>query len=305
MEEKIRVALFGGQDLGYVMAEYFSARCDIDLFVVSFHSRRDAINGYRSALTLSKALGIPFIETSRPNEDAVAALREWKPDIIVSAYYARLFSPEILSIPRLGAINVHPGKFPHYQGSMPTPWYIINGEKSFGIGILQIDEGVDTGPVFVQKDYPFPDDETGHGLLLRTQQAAAELYKEYFDAIVRREIIAQPQVGQAVVCPRIEPQYRINWNDPAEIISRQVRVHAGPYFPAYSYLYNRMISINRAVFSNESLPRSVAGEIIAVSDRGLTVACGTGTLVATEYEFFPAIRPEQLELYLAPGSMLS
>jgi len=299
---KIRVALFGGQDLGYVMAEYFSARDDIELFVVSYHSRRDAINGYRSALTISKDLGIPYIETSQPNKDVVSVLRDWKPDIIVSAYYARLLSPELLRIPRLGAINVHPGKFPRYQGPMPTPWYILNGEKTFGIGILQIDDGVDTGPVFVEREYPFPGDETGHGLLLRTQRAAAELYKEFFDAIVSGEIIAKPQLGKPEVCPRIKPQYQIDWNDTAEMISRQIRVHARPYFPAFSYLYDRMISVNRAEVSAQALPDRTPGEIIAVSNNGLSVACGEGVLTVTNCEFFPAMNPEQAPLYLRTGS---
>src|ERR1700691_305023 len=153
-----RVALFGGQDLGYVLADYFSRRDDLDLFVGSYESRRDIINGYRSALTVCRERDIPFIETAKTREDALAPLNQWRPDIVVGAYYARLFPSELLSIPRLGAINVHPGKLPRYRGPMPTPWYILNGEKTFGVGIFQIDDGVDTGPVFVQREYPIPED---------------------------------------------------------------------------------------------------------------------------------------------------
>jgi hypothetical protein len=91
-----RVALFGGQDLGYVLADYFSRRDDLDLFVVSYESRRDVLNGYRSALTVCRERNIPFIETASPREDALAALNQWQPDIIVGAYYARLFPPELL-----------------------------------------------------------------------------------------------------------------------------------------------------------------------------------------------------------------
>src|SRR3954469_12658568 len=111
---KTRVALFAGQDLGYVMADYFSRREDIDLFVVSFHSQRDILNGYRSALTICSERHIPVIQTDKPGDNVEAALKSWQPDIIISAYYARLFSPGLLAIPRLGAINAHPGKLPRY-----------------------------------------------------------------------------------------------------------------------------------------------------------------------------------------------
>jgi methionyl-tRNA formyltransferase len=286
---KTRVALFAGQDLGYVMADYFSRRSDIDLFVASFQSRRDIINGYRSALTVCQEKRIPFIETTRPYLDTHETLKRWKPDIIVCAYYARLFPPELLKIPRLGAINAHPGKFPRYQGPMPTPWYILNGETTFGMGIFRIDEGIDTGPVFVQREYPIPDDETGHGLLRRTMQAAADLYMESFDPILRGELVATPQVGEPLFCPRIEPQYRIDWALPAEMIRRWIRVHAKPYFPAYTFIYNRMVAINGArVHGSEGSAPRAPGELVDVlDDHRFIVSCGNGLLLVEDYELYP------------------
>ena len=199
-----RVALFGGQDLGYVMADYFSRRDDVELFVVSYQSQHDIINGYRTALTMCRERDVRFIETSRPYQDAHAALAEFKPDILLGAYYARLFPPELIKLARMGAINVHPGKFPRYRGPMPTPWYILNGETTFGMGIFQIDAGIDTGPVFIQKEYPIPDQITGHELLRLTQKAAGELYIEAFDRIMDGELVAVPQHGVPYFCPRIE-----------------------------------------------------------------------------------------------------
>jgi methionyl-tRNA formyltransferase len=303
---RTRVALFAGQDLGYVMADYFSRRSDIDLFIVSFQSQRDIINGYRTALTIGKERQIPFIETARPYQDTHEALTQWGPDIIVCAYYARLFPPELLKIPRLGAINAHPGKFPRYQGPMPTPWYILNGEKTFGMGIFQIDEGIDTGPVFVQREYPIPDSETGHGLLRRTMAAAAELYIESFDPIVRGELVARPQRGEPLLCPRIEPQHRIDWANSSEMIMRRIRVHAKPYFPAYTFLYNHMISINAACLCESKASAGHSpGEIIQMWDDGrFAVACGDGTLIATDYEVHPRLSEERRKLHFKIGIRL-
>lgn len=301
---KPRVALFGGQDLGYVLADYFSRRTDLDVFVVSYQSKRDIINGYRSALTICKERQIPFVETTKPAEDALPVLRQWKPDIILGAYYARLFPPDLLRLPRLGAINVHPGKFPRYRGPMPTPWYILNGEKTFGVGIFQIDDGIDTGPVFVEREYPIPEDETGHGLLRRTMTAAAELYIEYFDRIFSGEIVAKPQQGEPYFCPAIEPRYSIDWKSAREMIIRRIRVHAKPYFPAYSYLYNRIITVNRASrddSANASYKRP--GEIVRVWDDGrISVACGDGNLILQEYEVFPTLSGEEWALHFEVGA---
>ena len=299
-----RVALFGGQDLGYVLADYFSRRDDLDLFVVSYESRRDIINGYRSALTLCRERNIPFIETAEPRKDALATLNQWQPDIIVGAYYARLFPPELLSIPRLGAINVHPGKFPRYLGPMPTPWYILNGEKTFGVGIFQIDDGIDTGPVFVQREYPIPEEETGYGLLRRTMKAAADLYIEYFDEILNGKLVAKPQQGEPYFCPRIEPRYKIDWASPRETILRRIRVHAKPYFPAYSYVYNRILAINSAVYDDAAATSNARpGEIVRGLERGqISVACNDGNLILREYEVFPALSKEEWPLHFEVGT---
>jgi methionyl-tRNA formyltransferase len=301
---RTRVALFGGQDLGYVMADYFSRRDDLELFVVSYQSRRDVINGYRSALTICKERNIPFIDTAKPTEDLNAALGRWRPDIIVAAYYARLFSTDLLKIPRLGAINVHPGKFPRYRGPMPTPWYILNGEKTFGMGILQIDEGIDAGPVFVEREYPIPEDETGHGLLRRTMAAAAELYIENFDRIVRGELVARPQQGEPFFCPRIEPRYQIDWSSNRETIMRRIRVHAKPYFPAYTYLYNRMLAISGAYCDPApAVPNSRHGEIVRTwNDGRISVACGDGNLIVQDYDVFPPVSSEEWLLHFEVGA---
>jgi methionyl-tRNA formyltransferase len=304
---KRRVALFGGQDLGYVMADYFSRRDDIDLFVVSYQSRRDIINGYRSALTICKERNVRFIETARPYEDAHVALALWQPDIIVGAYYARLFPPELLKIPRLGAINAHPGKFPRYRGPMPTPWYILNGEKTFGMGIFQIDDGIDTGPVFIQREYAIPDDETGYGLLRRTMKAAAELYIESFDRIVSGELVAKPQQGEPYFCPRIEPRYKIDWASAREIVMRRIRVHAKPYFPAYAYIYNRVLAVNRASCDQAPGPPITRhGEIVRVLDnRRISIACGDGNLILEDYDIFPALSDEEWQLHFQAGTRLT
>jgi len=299
-----RVALFGGQDLGYVMADYFSRRDDVELFVVSYQSRRDAINGYRSAITLCKERNVSLIETTRPYEDAYAALRQWRPDIIVGAYYARLFPSELLKVAPLGGINAHPGKFPRYRGPMPTPWYILNGEKTFGMGIFQIDEGIDTGPVYIQKEYPIPDEVTGHELLRLTQKAAAEMYMEYFDQIMDRELVAKPQQGEPYFCPRIEPRYKIDWASARETIVRRVRVHAKPYFPAYTYIFNRLLTVNRASCDEMSgMPNTRHGEIVRVfDDRRISVACGDGLLTLEDYEVFPALSDDHWALHFRPGT---
>jgi methionyl-tRNA formyltransferase len=134
--------------------------------------------------------------------------------------------------------------------------------------------------------------------------AAAELYMEHFDQIVRGELVAKAQEGEPCFCPRIEPQYQIDWTVPREMITRQIRVHAKPYFPAYTFLHNRMVAINRArVHESENPPTRRPGEIVRVWDDGrFAVACGDGNLIAEEYDVCPALGNEQWPLYFKVGA---
>jgi methionyl-tRNA formyltransferase len=275
----MRIALFTGQDVGRTLAEHFAARSDP--LVLSFDSPHHKAYGYRSALEWCRSNGVKHIEARKADERVMKALEDHRPDVVVSCWYARILPPDMLRLAPL-AINVHPGKLPYYKGRWPTPWYILNGEQTFGIAVHKMIAEVDAGDVYVQREYPIPPQMTGHELIREAMRRSGEAIIDSFDGIVSGEIKAMPQAPGGSRYDHIEKTYTVDWTQPAEIINRHIRVHARPYEPAKAIFDGKPVYINRAT----PIPHTFAepGTIVAP----LTVACGRGSLVIDEMETIPA-----------------
>jgi methionyl-tRNA formyltransferase len=276
----MRIALFTAQDVGVTLAKHFAPRAD--LLVISYDVAKYEGYGYRSALAYCREHGVKYVEAPKADQRVKEALQSHKPDIIVSAWYARILPFEMLETARLGGINVHPGKLPFYKGRFPTPWYILNGDPTYGIAVHKMVAEVDAGDVYVQREYPIPPRMTGHELLRDAMRTSGETIMESFDAIVSGKTVAVPQAPGGSRYDSIDRTYTIDWAQPAEIINRHIRVHAKPYEPATAELDGKRFYINRAV----AIPHTIAepGTVIAP----LTIACGDGSLVIEEMEPAPA-----------------
>jgi methionyl-tRNA formyltransferase len=304
IDDKIKIALFTSQDIGYQLVEALAKRSDISLLVVTERTKRHDLYGYRSALKVAKELDIPYIQTSRVDEPVRDAIGAFAPDIIVSAYYAHLIPDEVLLLAKRGGINIHPGILPHYRGRFPTPWYILNGANKFGIAIHQIDSGIDTGPVFVQAEYPLDPRISGHDLYRLTMELGAALLLENLDRIVRGDIAPKAQAGGGTFYNSIERRFAIDWNLPAETIERRVRVHARPYFPAHSYIYNCMLLVNRAeILAGNPYAVQAGGTILDVlQDGSLIVSACDGALKLSDFELVPVSSQAERAQMLAVGN---
>jgi methionyl-tRNA formyltransferase len=271
-----RVALFTGQDVGYTLVEHFAPK--VDLLVMSYDVARYDGYGYRSALAYSRENGVKHVDAPKADQRVMDALVAHRPDIIVSCWYAKILPVEMLGTARLGGINVHPGKLPYYKGRWPTPWYILNGDPTYGIAVHKMVAEVDAGDVYVQREYPIPPTMTGHELLREAMSTSGETIIESFDGIVSGEIKAIPQAPGGSRYDHLDKTYTVDWNQPAGIINRHIRVHARPYEPAKALLGDKWFYINRATAIAHATERP--GTVIAP----LTVACGQGALVIEEMQ---------------------
>jgi methionyl-tRNA formyltransferase len=307
MSARIRkIVLFTSQDIGFSLVEMLAKRPNLSLFVVADRTIRDDTYGYRSAIDACHTLGIAHVKASRVDETVKARIHEFAPDIVVSAYFPHIIPDDVIKEPPLGSINVHPGMLPLYRGKFPTPWYILNGEEYFGIAIHRIDSGIDTGDVFVQRQYPLPPAITGHELYRQTMIEGAALLAEHLDSILDGSITAHPQEGTGSYYSTIEKRYHLDWNLSAAMIERRVRVHAKPFLPAFSYLFNRIIFINRAVkVELESYTAQGGGRILQVDASGhFIVSCADGCLLIEEHDFYPPLSAEERATHLRAGNRL-
>lgn len=307
MSARPKVAFFTAQDIGHVLAEFAASRPDLDCLFVTRRTLNDALNGYRDAAEACLAHRLECLTASRVDDAVIARLRDFGPDLLVSAYYPVILPEAILRLPRLDAVNVHPGLLPHYRGRFPTPYYILNGESHFGVALHRLDGGVDTGDVLVQGRWEIGADWTGHELYRQAMARAGEMVIQNLDALLAGALTPTPQSGWGSYYTRIESRFHIDWQASCETIARRVRVHARPYFPAYGFLKTRMVLINRAraAVPHADGSASGCGRIRAVNQDGsFLVECADGCLHVEDYEILPTATERERTLLLQPGNLL-
>jgi methionyl-tRNA formyltransferase len=143
----------------------------------------------------------PVADCNAP--EFLETLRQDPPDIILSAFYSQIFLREIIRVPRLGCINIHPSLLPQYRGTNPVYWAMVDDCRQAGITIHQIDEGLDTGGILTQADVPILPGDTHHQLYRKTVVAGATLLRQTLEKVLasgRIESESQP-AGEWTVYP--------------------------------------------------------------------------------------------------------
>ena len=225
----------------------------------------------------------PIVNTNDPK--FLDVLRKLEPDIFVSMYYGRLFSPEALAVPRLGCLNMHPSLLPKGRGQGPSTWPIINGDTETGQTVHWLNEGIDTGDVIAQKAVPIDPEDTPGSLGGKLLKAGVELFIETWPLI---ESGKAPRIKQDdsqatyYVAPRSE-HARIDWKKPAGQIRNLVRAFGKPDRGAWGRIAGKRFQVWQA----KAVERAVAsqarpGTILAVTGGGLLVQTGEGQILLTE-----------------------
>jgi methionyl-tRNA formyltransferase len=208
-------------------------------------------------------------------------------DVGVLVAFGMILEPEILAIPRRGFLNVHFSLLPRWRGPAPVPRAIGAGDRTTGVTIIEMDEGVDTGPILVSRSVEIGERETAGELAGRLSELGAELLRQvlvpYGEAAF--EPVPQSEAG-VTYAPRIEPsEARIALSDPAPRIERHVRAF-NPRPGAYALVGSERLKIWRVEVAGED--GLEAGEL-RVRDRRLLLGTGEGALELVEVQ--PAGKP--------------
>ena len=155
---------------------------------------------------LAQEHGIPvfqFEKIRRP--EGVEALRDFAPDLMVTAAFGQILSAENLSVPKYGCINVHGSLLPKYRGAAPIQWSVIDGETVTGITTMQTDVGMDTGDILMQEETEIGPDETAGELYGRLSLIGAELLKKTIASLEAGTLVRTPQdEALATKCPMLK-----------------------------------------------------------------------------------------------------
>jgi methionyl-tRNA formyltransferase len=244
---------------------------------------------------LAQAHGIPVDTPAslRKGDEAAATkqrLREAAPDVLVVAAYGLILPQDVLDTPaglrpgwspRLTAINIHASLLPRWRGAAPIARAIEAGDESTGITIMQMDAGLDTGPMLLAEAVPIPPDATSGALTDTLAGLGARLIVEALSRV--NELVATPQPDGATYAPKIDKSEAwLDWTQASHVLARRVRAF-DPFPGAATVLQGVPIKLWRA--AAVSAPSAAPpGTVIGAEAAGVTIACGDGALRVTQLQ---------------------
>ena len=169
---------------------------------------------------------IPVFQPVKIKEpEAVEVLRGYGADVFVVAAFGQILSEEILTMPRYGCVNIHASLLPKYRGAGPIQWAIINGEKTTGVTIMQMDQGIDTGDMLLKEEVAIDDRETGDSLHDKLAQTGAKLIVEALDKIESGDVVPVKQTEEGTCYAKMlqKSMGRIDWRQSARKLDCLIR----------------------------------------------------------------------------------
>ena len=224
--------------------------------------------------------GIPVLQPeSLKSELSRDALRALQPDLMVVVAYGLLLPQRILEIPRFGCWNVHASLLPRWRGAAPIQRAIEAGDRETGVCLMQMEKGLDTGPVLLRQSIAIGETETGGQLHDRLSELGAQVLADGL-GLLRAGIrpVPQPQAEEgATYAHKLDKaEAKLDWRLPAVVLANKVRAF-NPSPMAEAELSGERVRIHGAV----ALPlvhQATPGTVLAAGRDGIDVACGEGAL---------------------------
>ncbi len=264
--------------------------------VVGVHTQPDRPAGRGRKLQpspvkqVAQEAGVPVHQpVTLRQAEAVETIAALAPDLMVVVAYGLILPPEVLAIPRLGCVNIHASLLPRWRGAAPIQRAIEAGDRVTGVSIMQMDEGLDTGPVYLMRETPIEREDTAATLHDRLARLGAEALMEALPGIAAGTLQPRPQdESGATYAPKLEKKEAfIDWTQPAWRIERKVQA-----FNPWPVAQTRYEQANLRIWEAHAIEGMAAapGTVMAAGREGVDVATGDGLLRITRLQM-PGKKP--------------
>jgi methionyl-tRNA formyltransferase len=277
----LRIVFCGTPAFAVPTLRHLIAQPDFQIEAVVTQPDRPRGRGHETSVSPVKAEAIQAgINIYQPEKIRSEESREYfkriSPDVVVIIAYGQIIPAALIELPRLGWINVHGSLLPKYRGAAPIAWAVVNGERRTGLTTMQIDPGLDTGPMLLKYETDIGPDETAPELAARLAEAGGPLMAETLRKFVRGEITPIPQENSdASFAPLLKKEDgTINWSIPAQTIYNRIR-GLQPWPGAFTLFRGKVCQIWGKPAEKLASPE-LSGTILTDGNE-LVVACGNET----------------------------
>lgn len=289
---KLRVVFFGTPAFAALVLQ---SLIDVKYEIVGCVTKPDRPIGRKQEITecevkrLAREHGIPVQTPERLTDEAIDAIKEWQPDLIIVVAYGRILPAPLLKVPEFGCINVHASLLPRWRGASPVQNALLAGDKKTGVTIMLLDEGMDTGPILACEATDILPDETRPELEARLAELGGALLLSTIPAYADKRVSPKPQEADGVtLCQLIErTDGRIIWSEDAETINNRFRALL-PWPGIFTY-WKREDGLVRLKLHHIALVRQSPqlkkriGEVFEIGE-GIGVQTGAGVILLNDIQ---------------------
>lgn len=236
--------------------------------------------------------GLPvFQPASLKRPEAQRELASLAPDLMVVVAYGLILPPGVLGLPSLGCVNLHASILPRWRGAAPIQRAILAGDTETGVSLMQMEAGLDTGPVLAEVRTPIGAEETGGSLHDRLSQLAAELLARHLEDLEARRLkaVVQDESLASYADKLDKSEALIDWRKNAVQLERQVRAF-NPWPVAQTRFRGEVLRVWDARAISAGGATGTPGAIVNAGKQGIDVACGDGRLRLVKIQL-PGGRP--------------
>lgn len=258
--------------------------------VVALFTPPDPPEARNPLKSLAEASGIKVFQfKTLKNPEVLETYRKLDPELNMLAFVTQIVPGDIIKYPKYGSIQYHPSLLPRHRGRSAINWAVIQGEKKTGLTIFWVDEGIDTGPILLQKEVEIsPDDTTGSLYFNKLFPLGVDALMEALDLVRegRAPRIPQDESQATYEPPCDEAQARINWGKPARAVYNLIR-GCDPQPGAWGVFRGEMLQLYgpKLLVEEAQAEKGEPGEIVKVDEQGVRIAVQGGALLVQKVRY--------------------